>query len=100
MYKASEDYPRLKELLDKGERIICYIDFQFGNKEWKFLDIAEAYKIIREYNIGVRGHIYCSVDPDWFDDYTDERMFELWKNLNVQFIDPDPDRNNVELKTK
>ena len=104
MYMVSEDYPRLKELLDNGERIACYIDEKFtlpSGNELVCRDIAEARKFDDgpiQYNIGVRGHGYCSVYPEWFRDYSDENMFKLWKNLNVQFIDPDYSRNNVELK--
>lgn len=103
---VSEDYPRLKELLDNGERIACYIDEKFtlpSGNEIICRDIAEARMFDDgpvQYNIGVRGRGYCSVYPAWFRDYSKGAMFELWKNLNVQFIDPDPSRNNVELKTE
>ena len=104
MYKASEDYSRLKELLDKGERIVCYIDEKFTLPSGNVIvcrDIAEAGKFDDgsvQYSIGVRGRGYCSVYPSWIRDYSDEWMFELWKNCNVQFIDPDSSRNNVKLK--
>ena len=104
MYKVSEDYPRLKELLDSGEGVVCYIDFNVtlpsGNK-FICRDIAEARMWDDgpiQYSISVRGHGYCSVYPSWFRDYSDDKMFELWKNHNVQFIDPDYERNEVELK--
>lgn len=45
MYKVSENYPRLKELLDSGERIVCYIDFTIdlsSGEKYTFRDIAEA----------------------------------------------------------
>ena len=101
---VSEDYPRLKELLDNGERIACYIDEKYtlsSGNEVVFRDIAEARMFDDDpiqYNIGVRGRVYCSVYPAWFRDYSDEKMFEIWKSLNLQFIDPDYSRNNVELK--
>ena len=105
MYKASEDYPRLKELLDNGERIVCYVDFTVdlsSGERCTFRDVADA--IRREepcqYEIGVRGHGYCSVYPEWFRDYSDEALFKLWAFHHVQFIDPDYERNNIELVIK
>lgn len=105
MYKASEDYPRLKELLDSGEIIVCFIDYDFGIKSTiRCRDIAKAKKISKgentEYGIYARGVGYCSVYPFWNDKFTDECLYNHWKRANVQFIDPDGRRNTVTLRTE
>lgn len=102
MYKASEDYPRLKELLDSGEKIVCYVDYKIelsDGTQYICRDIAEARRFENpiQYSIGVRGHGYSSVYPDWFRNYSEDALYKLWTYDHVQFIDPDPNRNNVEL---
>lgn len=103
MYKASEDYPRLKELLDSGGRIVCYVDYKIelsDGTQYICRDIAEARRFENptQYSIGVRGHGYGSVYPDWFHNYSEDALYKLWAYDHVQFIDPDPNRNNVKLK--
>lgn len=61
-------------------------------------DTPTALENPTQYSIGVRGHGYGSVYPDWFHNYSEDALYKLWAYDHVQFIDPDPNRNNVELK--
>ena len=66
-------------------------------------DIAEAKRLGEEeymhYMISVRGHCFFDVFPNWKEfDYTDEWMFKGWEADNLQFIDPDPSRNTLDLE--
>ncbi len=108
-YKVSKDYPRLKQLLDEGHRIVCWVTYDFSCGRWEkpywVTDIAEA--VYRdagensEYMIASRGRGFCSVYPFWESTkYSDELMFQLWKEDNLQFIDPDASRNTLELVRK
>ena len=103
-YKVSKDYPRLKQLLDEGHKVVCWVtyDWSQGNG-YMVTDIAEAKRIgegeYMHYMISVRGYCFFEVFPNWVElDCTDEWMFERWKADNLQFIDPDPSRNTLDLE--
>lgn len=103
-YKVSKDYPRLKQLLNEGHKVVCWVtyDWSQGNG-YMVTDIAEAKRIgegeYMHYMISVRGYCFFEVFPNWVElDYTDEWMFEGWKSDNLQFIDPDPSRNTLDLE--
>lgn len=63
-YLGSRDYPRLKQLLDEGNVIACFVDYNFSDNI-KCRDIACAKKLgcgeNVEYSVGVRGIGYSSV---------------------------------------
>ena len=103
-YKVSKDYPRLKQLLDEGHKVVCWVtyDWSRGNG-YMVTDIAEAKRIgegeYMHYMISVRGHCFFDAFPNWKEfDYTDEWMFKGWEADNLQFIDPDPSRNTLDLE--
>ena len=103
-YKVSKDYPRLKQLIDEGHKVVCWVtyDWSRGNGDM-VTDIAEAKRIgegeYMHYMISVRGCCFNDVFPNWKEfDYSDEWMFERWEADNIQFIDPGPSRNTLDLE--
>ena len=103
-YKVSKDYPRLKQLLDEGHKVVCWVtyDWSRGNG-YMVTDIAEAKRIgegeYMHYMISVRGYCFFEVFPNWVElDCTDELVFKRWEADNLQFIDPDPSRNTLDLE--
>lgn len=103
-YKVSKDYKRLKQLLDKGEKVVCFVDFDWNRKGNIVTDIAIARFVgsgeNREYIISCRGIAYISIYPLWYSDFSDEKLYGVFEQDNVQFIDPDYTRNNIELEYK
>ena len=103
-YKTSKDYKRLKELLDSGHSVICFVPF--NNRRWHFKDKDNSiYATIDEnpgiciaqlndkgskweyYSLECYGkqyiHFYTKHTKD---DCTFEGMLE---SNNVEFIEPD-----------
>ena len=91
----SDDYEKLRKLLDDGNVVVCFIDYEYrtGGKTTVFRDVAKAKN--NEYNpnsknygyvVEARGIVYMS----W-----DRRMLELrgvtfdglCQDINLQFID-------------
>lgn len=101
-YLGSRDYPRLKQLLDEGNVIACFVDYNFSDNI-KCRDIACAKKLgcgeNVEYSVGVRGIGYSSVYPCWNKRFTDQWLYDHWEYLNLEFIDIDSSRNTIEIKT-
>ena len=103
-YKVSKDYPRLKQLLDKGHKVVCWVTYEWDR--WGgpvVMDIAEAQRIGKEeymcYKTSVRGCCFWDIFPNWEEvNYTDEGMYKDWEGMNLQFIDPDPSRNTLDLE--
>lgn len=103
-YKVSKDYKRLKQLLNKGNSVVCFVDFDWNRKGDIVTDIALA-KFIGsgeniEYIISCRGIAYISIYPSWYSDFTDEKLYKMFESDNVRFIDPDYERNTLELELK
>ena len=107
-YKVSKDYPRLKQLMDEGHKIVCWVtyDIHHDRKENKLLetDIMQACKRGEgenvEYAVSVRGYCFLDYHPGWAcDRYSDERMFADFETFNLQFIDPDAKRNTLSLRS-
>lgn len=103
-YKVSKDYPRLKQLLDERHKVVCWVtyDWSQGNG-YMVTDIAESKRIgegeYMHYMISVRGYCFFEVFPNWVElDCTDELVFKRWEADNLQFIDPDPSRNTLDLE--
>ena len=83
-YQTSKDYKHLKELLDKGIKVICFVDTEVSEKwEYVFQNIGLAYKGNLFYEIASQGISYIS----WYDElpFTFEQLCE---NKNVEFIEP------------
>lgn len=103
-YKVSKDYPRLKQLLDEGYKIVCWVtwDWSLGENDM-VTDIAEAKRLgegeYLKYMIYVRGTCFFEAHPNWKEfNQNDKWMYKLWKKDNLQFIDPDPERNTLTLE--
>lgn len=103
-YKVSKDYKRLKQLLDQGDKVVCFVDFDWNRKGDIVADIALAKRVgsgeYMEYAVSCRGIGYISIYPSWFSDFSDEKLYEAFEQDNVQFIDPDYERNTIELEYK
>lgn len=103
-YKVSKDYPRLKQLLDEGHKVVCWVTYDWNRgRGYVATDIAEARQKYGgkdlEYAISVRGCCFFDTHPYWdFEKYTDEGMYKDWEGMNLQFIDPDPSRNTLDLE--
>lgn len=103
-YKVSKDYPRLKKLLDEGYKVVCWVTYERDRCGGCIVtDIAEADRLGEEeymnYNIKVREYCFWITFLNWLEvDYTEEGMYKEWKALNLQFIDPDPSRNTLDLE--
>lgn len=93
-YKVSKDYKRLKQLLDEGNKIVCFVDYAFNlARDMVTTDIAIAEcRGIGEYmrySVFSRGFSYITIYPSLFDDFSDEKLYKTFECDNVQFIDPD-----------
>lgn len=84
-YITSKDYPLLKELLDQGKRVVCFISYEQPHGLSKATDIAYARKSIFhdiEYLVGVRGNCY-------FSSFEKEGNFiQLCEEFSLEFIPP------------
>lgn len=103
-YKVSKDYKRLKQLLDEGNIVVCFIDYYWKPKDNMVTDIALARcsgsgESLR-YSISCRGNGYFAVYPLLEANFTDEALYKALGYDNVQFIDPDYERNTLELEYK
>lgn len=101
-YKVSKDYPRLKQLLDSGHWVACWVTYDWSRGDGHMVtDIAQAkhhgVEGYEQYSVSCRG-MGMTVFPQWIDNYTDEYLYESWKDMNLQFIDPDYGRNTLELE--
>ena len=83
-YVISKDYTHLKELIDKGVTVICFVDVGISETwEYVFQHIALAYKNNLFYEIASQGISYIT----WYDElpFTFEQLCE---ENNVEFIEP------------
>lgn len=100
-YKVSKDYKRLKKLLDEDNKIVCFVDYDWGSEGNTVTDIACANrKGCGEYSVYWRGVLYMSVNPSLYSDFSDDKLYKEFARYNVQFIDPDYERNTLELEYK
>ena len=98
-YKVSKDYPRLKQLLDSGHWVACWVTHDYGHI---VTDIAlanhrgaEGYE---QYSVSCRGTVFDDAFPQWLENYTEEYLYNSWAKMNLQFIDPDYERNTLDLE--
>lgn len=102
-YKVSKDYPRLKQLLDSGHWVACWVTYDWSRGNGHMVtDIAlakhrgvEGYE---QYSVDCRGTGFGDVFPQWIENYTDEFLYKSWEDMNLQFLDPDYGRNTLELE--
>lgn len=102
-YKVSKDYPRLKQLLDSGHWVVCWVTYDWSRGDGHMVtDIAQAKHRgvvgYGQYSVVCRGAEFDCVCPQWLDNYTDEYLYNSWAKMNLQFIDPDYERNTLELE--
>lgn len=85
-YKTSRDYKRLKELLDEGKEIVCFVDYHWSDGEVS-RDICRARKTpsdFEPYQFSVRGYCYGGYDPK-LDRFSFEKLMEA---MNLEYIEP------------
>ena len=102
-YKVSKDYPRLKQLLDSGHWVACWVTYSWSRCEGDMVtDIAKAMHRGKEeyecYSVSCRGTAFAYVFPMEVENYTEEYLYSSWEKMNLQFIDPDYERNALELE--
>lgn len=88
-YQTSKDYKHLKELLDKGFKVVCFVDVGISEKwEYVFQHIALAYKSNLCYEVSSPGITYIF----WYEKLpiTFEQICE---ENNVEYIEP----NKIEI---
>lgn len=81
-YKTSKDYARLKELLDAGYYVICFIHYDPQGTHYEFQDICIA-KRKDGYEFCARGIGYLSIYEEWGDKFN-----ELCEDSGVEFVNP------------
>ena len=91
-YKTSKDYKRLKELLDKGYEVVCFITYDFDRFPIMVTDVCLARLLYPDseqsakYSLAARGIEYLHY---WLHGGNYKFTFEeLLKNRNVEFIEP------------
>lgn len=82
-YKTSKDYTHLKELLDAGHYVICFIHYAPQGTEYDFQDICIANKRKFGYEFNARGIGYLSINEAWGDKFE-----ELCEDSGVELIEP------------
>ena len=102
-YKVSKDYPRLKQLLDSGNWVVCWVTYDYiRGKGHMVTDIAQAEHCGKGkcecYSVSCRGVRFDDVFPQRIKNYTEEYLYSSWEKMNLQFIDPDYERNTLELE--
>ena len=102
-YKVSKDYPRLKQLLDSGHWVACWVTYDWSRGDGHMVtDIALAKHRgvvgYEQYSVACRGTGFDDVFPQWIENYTEEYLYSSWEKMNLQFIDPDYERNTLELE--
>lgn len=82
-YKTSKDYARLKELLDAGYYIVCFIRYD-ASDTMTFHDICLARRFEDVgYEFSSRGISYLSIYEEWGDKFN-----ELCEDSGVEFVNP------------
>ncbi len=102
-YKVSKDYPRLKQLLDSGHWVACWVTYDWSRGNGHMVtDIAQAkhrgVEGYEQYSVACRGTGFDDIFPQWMENYTEEYLYKSWEDMNLQFIDPDYERNTLELE--
>lgn len=82
-YKTSKDYAHLKELLDAGYYVICFIHYDPQGTHYEFQDICIANKRKDGYEFCARGIGYLSIYEECGDKFN-----ELCEDSGVEFVNP------------
>ena len=82
-YKTSKDYAHLKELLDAGHYVVCFIHYAPQGTKYEFQDICIANKRKDGYEFCARGIGYLSIYEEWGDKFN-----ELCEDSGVEFVEP------------
>ena len=91
-YKTSKDYTHLKELLDNGQQVVCFVEWVAPSKN-VFTDICKACVLspnspeYRHYSFSARGIGYGDYWPQ-IDDWSFEEHCE---SLKLEYIEPNGD---------
>lgn len=93
-YKTSKDYKHLKELLEEGHHVVCFVTYDFNYLEKDSKDytplvttdvcVARYYDKSKSYDFSVRGLGYGDYNPA-FHKFTFEKLCE---SLKIEFIEP------------
>ena len=95
-YNTSRDYKRLKELLDKGYEVVCFVTYDYNENQKgreDYFEIittdicyARADTCEREmYHVTARGIEYASY---WSDMCRYKSFEEMCEAQNIEFIEP------------
>ena len=101
MYRTSKDYTHLKELLDSGQRVVCFVEW-VGPSKGVYTDMCYAClenpdsPEYRHYAFKVRGFGYGDYWPQIHKDHMDEKyenftFEEYCESLKLEYIEPDGD---------
>ena len=99
-YKTSKDFKHLKELLDAGKEVVCFITYDFnerhkGEKDYKpiittdvcMARLADKGSKYENYHLSCRGTGFITY---WTRDFDYKYTFEeLCEAQNVEYIEPD-----------
>lgn len=101
-YKVSKDYPRLKQLLDSEYWVACWVTYDWTRGYGHMVRIWRRWKSkgYEQYSVACRGTGFDDVFPQGFENYTEEYLYKSWAKMNLLFIDPDYERNTLELEEK
>ena len=104
MYKVSKDYVRFRELLDQGYQLVCFADYMPIYDRMERL-VVKAQRIDYDngqmywYKVATHGIGVGGWNSAWLND--DSGLYEknpedIWKFVNLSFIDQDYSRNDEE----
>ncbi len=100
-YKVSKDYKRLKQLLDKGNKIVCFVDYGF-NRDISLINLSIIKKVwsgqLFSYQISNFEFMKHVLTIPYGE--STQQVYETFECHNVQFIDPDYERNTLRVEYK
>jgi hypothetical protein len=79
IFELSRDYKRAFELIKKGDRIACFLDYE-GCRD---VAIAELTKPYKDLIVGARGITYIFLFTDFYEEFK-----KCCDRLNVEFYLP------------
>lgn len=96
-YKTSKDFTHLRELLDKGIRVVCFVTYNFNKfhpDEEPIITTDICFgKVLNEgspeykhYSFGARGIEYCDYWPSM--DREKKTFEETCEEYNIEYIEP------------
>lgn len=94
----------MKQLLDSGHWVACWVTYDWSRgKGYIVTDIAQARlhhkgESYEHYSVSCRGTGFDDDYPKWHENWTEEVLYKGWERMNLQFIDPEYERNTLELE--